>query len=102
MSFRDRVIEGRRLFLLRRIVEMNGEANEGMLHIFAKDAGVGDPSRDDLRCDLDHLRQMGCVTERWDSDMRIAILTERGEDVAHGRAAAEGVQRSRWDRRQQS
>ncbi len=97
-GYQDPLIAARRLFLLRKLVELSGDANEGVLHLFAQNGGVGHPSRDDTRADLDHLRVQGCIREQWHDGMRLAFITERGEDAAYGRTDVKGVQRSRWDR----
>lgn len=97
-GFAEAIIQSRRLFILRFLVENNAPLNEAVIHSTALRAGVGQPSRDDIRRDLDLLRQLGCVTEEWIDSLRIACVTERGEDVAYGRVQAEGVETSRWRR----
>ena len=99
MSFRDDWIASRRLFILRLLVEVDGEANESNIWRAVQQGGFTRDSRDDVRGDLDHLREMGCISEHWFGTLRVArITTPRGEDAAHGRIEVAGVERSRWDR----
>lgn len=99
MSFRDDWIASRRLFILRLLAEVNGEANEGVIYKAMTRGGFVQDSRDDLRSDLDHLKRQACTTEEWLNDsLRVIRVTERGEDAAHGRVEVAGVERSRWSR----
>lgn len=99
MSFRDDWIASRRLFVLRLLAEVGGQANEGVIYKALTKGGFAQDSRDDLRQDLDHLKKTGCTAEEWLNDsLRVVKVTERGEDAAYGRIAVSGVERSRWDR----
>jgi hypothetical protein len=61
--------------------------------------GFSRDTRDTIRQDLDRLRQAACVTEEWLGDsLRVVRITERGDDVAHGRIEVPGIECSRWDR----
>ena len=98
MGFKDTVwIPSRRVFILRLLVESGGEVNESIIFKAAQRGGFSVDTRDDIRQDLDHLRQMGCVTEdRLDERLRVVTITERGDDAAHGRVTVAGVEQSRW------
>jgi len=99
MSFEKDWIASRRLFILRLLVEVGFEANEGVIFKATERGGFARDTRDDLRQDLDHLVKTGCLTQTWlNGSLRVVKLTERGEDAAHGRVAVEGVERTRWDR----
>src|SRR5436309_263047 len=99
-DFKDTVIvEPRRLQLLRFLVELNGEANESVILSALRRAGFAQATREDIRSDLDHLNKIGCTTQEWFGEIRVVRVTERGDDVAHGRIAAGGVQHEREWRR---
>ncbi len=99
MSFRDEWIASRRLFILRLLVEVDGEANESNVFRAVQQGGFSRNTREDVRADLDHLRGMRCITEQYfDGRVCVVKITFRGEDAAHGRVDVAGVERSRWDR----
>ncbi len=97
-SFSETWAAARRLFILRLLVETGGEANESVIAIAARQGGFGQTPRDEIGADLDHLHRIGCTTEEWLGTMRIARVTERGEDIAFGRIAVAGVEHSLWRR----
>ena len=98
-NFSDDWTASRRLFILRLLVEVNGDANESVIYKAATKGGFSRDTRDTIRQDIDHLRKMGCLTEDWLNDsLRVARVTERGEDAAYGRVPVPGVEQSRWDR----
>jgi len=100
MSIKDDFAASRRTFILRLLVEGNGSANSSVIYRAAMHAGVGCRTRDDITADLDHLKRHGCITDEWlDEAVRIAEITDRGEDAAYGRVEIPGVDQSRWNRR---
>ena len=99
MSFRDQWIASRRLFILRLLVEVDGEANESNVFRAVQQGGFARDTREDVRADLDHLREARCITEQYfDGRVCVVKITPRGEDAAHGRVEVAGIERSRWDR----
>lgn len=98
-SFTNDWDASRRLFILRLLVEADGEANESVIFSSASKGGFARDPRDTIRQDINHLREVGCVGEAWlDGRLRVVRISERGEDAAYGRIGVAGVQRSRWDR----
>lgn len=97
MSVKDDFAATRRLFIVRLLIEGGGTANSSVIYLAALHHGVGCRTRDDITADLDHLKRHGCITDEWLSDaVRVAEITDRGEDVAYGRVEVPGVQHSRW------
>lgn len=95
MSFKDFVTEDRRLFILRLLMDIGGSANESVIYDGCRAAGHRrGVTRDVVRSDLDWLRQRHLVTFEWYDDIvLVAVLTQRGEDVALGDAEVTGVKR---------
>lgn len=92
------VTESRRLFILRLLVEVR-QANESVIYRTSQQAGFERATRDEVRQDLDLLRQSGCTREEWlNANVRVVAITERGEEAAHGRVDVAGVECSPWDR----
>ena len=98
MSFAETLTRSRRVFLLRLLVEIDGNGNESVLRSAARSGGFASATADDIRADLDHLHRLGCVTETWMGQIRVVTLTERGEDAAYGRVEIDGVEHSHWRR----
>jgi len=98
-TFAEDWAASRRLFILRLLVEVGGEANESVIFRTATKGGFSADTRDSIRQDLDHLKSYGCTTEDWlNASLRVVKITERGEDAAYGRVDVAGVERSRWSR----
>jgi hypothetical protein len=97
-SFSETWAASRRLFILRLLIETGGEANESVIALAARQGGFGQTPRDEIAADLDHLHRLGATTEEWIGTMRIARVTERGDDIAHGRVKVAGVEHSLWRR----
>ena len=100
MSFKDEWDASRRLFILRLLVEVGGEANESNIFRAVQRGGFAQASRDTVRDDLDRLKKARCTTESWlNESVCVVKLTERGEDAAYGRVEVPGVETSpRWVR----
>lgn len=99
MSFRDDWNASRRLFILRLLVEVGGEANESNIARAAFQGGFTRDTREDIRADLDRLRELRCITEEYfDARVCVVKVTRRGDDAAHGRVEVAGVEQSRWER----
>lgn len=92
-SFAELHAEHRRLatlLILER--EVAYRANEYLLQTALARDGHS-VSRDRVRTDLEWLREQGLVTVEQVGSMSVAVLTERGADVAAGRASVPGVKR---------
>lgn len=91
------VAANRRLFILRLLVTGGCSANESVIATLTTHGGFAQVTRDDIRKDLDLLKERGCTTEDWfDGVVRVVSITERGEDAAYGRVQVAGVERSPW------
>jgi hypothetical protein len=98
-SFAETMAASRRTFILRLLVTLGAGANESVIASAVAGGGFGQATRDDVRRDLDLLKDRGCTDEDWfDARVRVVTITERGEDAAHGRIEVAGVERSRWVR----
>jgi len=95
VSYAKLLEEDRRLSILRLLAESNDyKANEYLLQS-ALD-GVGHAvSGDRLRADLAWLAEQGLVELGTVADVKVPKLTQRGLDVAQGRASHPGVKRPR-------
>jgi DNA-binding PadR family transcriptional regulator len=92
-KFAEFLREDQRLVLLRVLSEMPSyTANSSVLFNLLGRYGHS-PSRDQVKTELHWLSEQGLVTIDDVSDVLIARITERGQDVATGRANAPGVKR---------
>lgn len=95
-SFAESYREDRRLVLLRLLSEQPGyRTNSSILHAGLDKLGIS-ATRDDVLTDLSWLRDQGLL--RLDqilevTNLYVAEITNRGADVAHGRAVVPGVSR---------
>lgn len=94
MSFQDIRNADRRLALLRLLeAEPDRAMNDSLLHKALEYLGHG-TSRDVVRSDIAWLAELGLVhQERIIEAVLVATLTQRGEDVAKGRAVVPGIAR---------
>ena len=95
MSYHDHFASHLRLTILRVLSELPGYKSNDSLLTSAADA-VGVPAtRDQVRTELAWLAEQRLVITDEPGLMRlvIAVATERGLDVAAGRATVPGVQR---------
>lgn len=95
MSFSDYLRKDLRLVCLRVLTEMpqfrsNSSVIAGVLHQFGHSA-----TRDQIKTELRWLDEQGLVTVADAGSVLVAILTERGQDVAEGRAVVDGIARPR-------
>lgn len=82
-----------RLTLLRVLAEAPGyRANSSILHGVAIEFGLA-TSRDRIKTELEWLREQGLVTTDDLGALVVGQITDRGLDVAQGRAVVPGVQR---------
>ena len=93
-AIREHAAEQLRLTLLRLLGELPSyRANSTVLMLGAQQMGF-DPTRAQVRTQLEWLREQGLVTTAEPTDaLVVATLTERGLDVAEGRGKTPGVAR---------
>lgn len=94
-KYADYLSQDRRLVILRILAEMpTYRANSSVLHTVLNEWGH-EPSRDQVKGELRWLQEQQLVTveEVGDGAVLLAKLTERGADVAAGRARVDGVKR---------
>lgn len=87
--------EDRRLVILRILAEMPGyRANSSVLYTVLKEWGH-EPTRDQVKTELRWLQEQQLVQldEVDNGSVLLAKVTERGVDVAEGRARVDGVKR---------
>jgi hypothetical protein len=93
LTFAERIIQDRRLVILRLLERTPGySANESLLDLALEDFGHR-TSRDQVRTDLGWLAEQELVTTEEIAGVMIAIATRRGLDVARGKAIVPGVRR---------
>ncbi len=94
MSFLDYIRPQRRLVILRMLSEIaSHRTNTSVLVDGANHYGVVS-TRDDVRTDVSWLAEQGLVrTEQLTDNVQLVVLTERGADVAEGRASVPGVRK---------
>lgn len=94
-TYLDAVAKDRRLVVLRLLLDSAGyTANEYILQTMLERFGHV-VSADLLRTELSWLTEQQLITVDEVSDVQIARLTARGEEVARGRAVNPGVKRPR-------
>lgn len=91
-SYRDSVTEDLRLAILQIIDEAGGETNSRILATELPHAGHR-ISADRLRTELAWLAEQDAVTLAESGSMHVVTLTERGADLAAGRATIPGIRR---------
>ena len=94
MTYADDVSADRRLVILRLLSEDPGYShNDRVLQTALARIGHA-VSRDAVRSDMAWLAEQGLATvEVIENEVHVAKLTERGADVAAGRATVPGVKR---------
>lgn len=92
MSYLQHLSEERRLLILQLLKRSNGSANERVLLIGIQERGERRITSDQVRKDLDWLRDAGLITQEWpDPTLLVAVLTRRGGDVEAGNIRVQGV-----------
>ena len=93
MSFSDYLRTDMRLVILRILSEMPSySSNSSAIWSVLTRCGHS-PSRDQVKSELRWLEEQGLVTVEDIETVLVARLTERGADVATGRAVVPGVKR---------
>ena len=95
MSFADYLRKDVRLVTLRVLSEMpsyraNSSVVAGLMDQFGHSV-----TRDQIKTELRWLEEQGMVTIEQAGSVLVATLTERGQDVAEGRAVVDGIARPR-------
>lgn len=99
MKYEQTVQEHLRLTILRLLSEdPDYTMNDSLITDLTENYGFT-PSRDRVRTELAWLKEQGLVTTDIDPAITIAILTERGADVARGRVTVPGIKRPSPGRR---
>lgn len=93
MSYADEVTEHRRLCLLRVLAAAPGYAGNDSILRGALDSFGLAASRDTVRAELAWLDEQGLIQSNDLAGVIVATITERGLDVAAGRAQVPGVKR---------
>jgi hypothetical protein len=95
MNYVDFLRHDQRLVMLRILKEMPAyRANSSVLFNMLFQLGHS-MSRDLVKTELRWLAEQGMLTLQEVSSVLVATLTERGQDIAEGRAVAEGIARPR-------
>jgi len=93
MAYADLLRADIRLVILRSLAELPAyRGNSSVLNTILDSYGHG-VSRDNTKTELRWLQEQGLVTIDEAGAVLVATLTERGEDVAKGRARVDGVKR---------
>ncbi|MCY0966145.1 VpaChn25_0724 family phage protein [Parathalassolituus penaei] len=90
MAFKDMVEQDQRLVILRSLADVNGTANDSILNKML-DAYGHKISRQQVKTHLYWLEEQGLLTLDTVLSTDVATITDRGYDVAQGRARVPGV-----------
>jgi Fe2+ or Zn2+ uptake regulation protein len=91
-SFAEMINEDRRITMLRAIESADGALNEALLTKIVNDFGIR-TSRDQIRTELNWLKEQGLIDIDDIADLYIAKLNHRGLDVAQGHVRVPGIAR---------
>jgi hypothetical protein len=93
MSYADHFSQHVRIAILRVLERAPGfRANSSILHSAIDELGLT-ASRDQVKTEISWLGEQQLVSVVDHDGLLVATLTERGGDVAHGRATVPGVKR---------
>lgn len=93
MSYQEHFSKHVRIALLRLLDKAPGcRANSSILHSSVDELGLT-ASRDQVKAEIAWLGEQNLLTFVDHDGLLVATLTERGHDVANGRAVVPGVQR---------
>ncbi|HDY5341430.1 TPA: ArsR family transcriptional regulator [Klebsiella pneumoniae] len=93
MRYADYLREDQRLLILRILSEMPSYSSNSSIIWSVLTRYGHSPSRDQVRSELRWLEEQGLVTVDDIETVLVARLSERGSDVAAGRAVVPGVKR---------
>lgn len=85
--------EDQRLVILRVLAELPSYKTNSSMLVTLLDRFGHTPTRDQVKTELLWLAEQALVTVEDVSDILVATLTERGADVAKGRARVPGVKK---------
>ncbi|MBK3440785.1 ArsR family transcriptional regulator [Pseudomonas sp. FSL R10-0765] len=91
--FADYLREDIRLVVLRLLVEMTAYRANSSVLTMALDSYGHTLSRDQVKTELYWLSEQGALTLSDVGPVVVATLTERGQDIAAGRARVPGIKR---------
>lgn len=92
-TYLDHLMKHARLSILRHLSDVPGySANDSLLLGLLQQLGLA-VSRDQVRTALTWLAEQGLVENSTIASVMVATITQRGIDVAAGRAFVPGVQR---------
>ncbi|MCL2524568.1 MAG: ArsR family transcriptional regulator [Betaproteobacteria bacterium] len=94
-DFTDFLRADRRLVMLRTLAEMPGYAANSSILAGALDKLGHAATRDAVKADLRWLAEVGLVTIEEAGSVLVATLSDRGQDVAEGKARVDGVAKPR-------
>jgi hypothetical protein len=93
-SYFEHLKHDRRLVILRLLKRSAGHGNDSVLTEGVRLIGHVGATREDVRRDLEFLKERGLVAVDWiDGKVMVARLTERGLDVEAGRVEIDGVKK---------
>lgn len=93
IPFADYLREDIRLVVLRLLVEMTAYRANSSVLTMALDSYGHTLSRDQVKTELYWLAEQGALTLSDVGPVVVATLTERGQDIAAGRARVPGIKR---------
>jgi hypothetical protein len=91
--YSDFIRQDVRLVLLRLLVEMTAYRANSSVLTMALDSYGHSLSRDQVKTELHWLAEQGALTVADVGPVLVATLTERGQDIAAGRARVPGIKR---------
>lgn len=92
-QYADYLREDIRLVVLRLLVEMTAYRANSSVLTMALDSYGHSLSRDQVKTELHWLAEQGALTLADVGPVLVATLTERGQDIAAGRARVPGIKR---------
>lgn len=93
MNYAEHLAADRRLCILRVLTELNGSANESVLHDALEHLGHRKQPRDAIREDITYLGDRGLIVIEWAGHLQVCTITRRGVDAAEGRIEVQGVKK---------
>lgn len=91
--YSDFIRQDIRLVILRLLAEMTGYRANSSVLTMALDTFGHALSRDQVKTELNWLAEQGALTLDNVGPVMVATLTERGQDIAAGRARVPGIKR---------
>ncbi|MDE1531673.1 ArsR family transcriptional regulator [Pseudomonas carnis] len=91
--YSDFIRQDVRLVLLRLLVEMTAYRANSSVLTMALDSYGHTLSRDQVKTELHWLEEQGALTLQDVGPVMVATLSERGQDIAAGRARVPGIKR---------